>query len=365
MIWNYVLALLMAATLSDQQQPLTAHEWGTFTSIAGKNGHAVEWLPFGGPSDLPCFVDRGPIPKVNLPATVRMETPVIYFYGPRETTVSVRVQFRQGLLTEWFPRASSQMPGNTLAWSTVKINPEAGEAFPVEKAPSHYYAARNTDAVPLEVGSQKERFLFYRGLGNVSLPIAAVNTEDRRVRVRNTGKDAIRGVILFENRNGKVGFRVQSVVDDEVVLETPFLTNDPGLLARQLEEILVGEGLYPKEARAMIETWRDSWFEHGVRLFYIVPRALVDSILPLEIQPVPARIARVFVGRMEIITPVTEREIRNAIANHDRATLEQYGRFLEPISRQLGISSNQASWQYPISVAASNSPAKQCSTPPR
>ena len=346
-----VLALLTATILIaaktpsklDQPQALTAHEWGTFTSIAGKNGQAAEWLPYGGPSDLPCFVDRfkSPTAKVNLSATVRMETPVIYFYSPRATTLSVRVHFRQGLITEWFPQAqaSNEVPANTLFWSNVKINPDAVADFPVETAPSHYYAARNTDAAPLEVGSQKERFLFYRGIGHTSLPIAATITKDGRVRVRNTGNDEIRGIILFENRRGRIGFRVQSDLRGEVTLETPSLTSDLASLARQLEDILVKEGLYPKEARAMVETWRDSWFEHGARLFYIVPQRAIDSILPLEIQPVPAQTARVFVGRMEIITPVTEREIRDAIANHDRATLEQYGRFLEPISSQLRVSS--------------------------
>ena len=38
--------------------PFTVHEWGTFTSIAGEDGMAVEWRPQAGPDDLPCFVDR-------------------------------------------------------------------------------------------------------------------------------------------------------------------------------------------------------------------------------------------------------------------------------------------------------------------
>ena len=33
---------------------LTVHEWGTFTSVAGAGGRAIEWLPLGGPTDLPC-----------------------------------------------------------------------------------------------------------------------------------------------------------------------------------------------------------------------------------------------------------------------------------------------------------------------
>ncbi len=35
---------------------LTAHEWGTFTSIAGMDGSAVEWSPLSESTDLPAFV---------------------------------------------------------------------------------------------------------------------------------------------------------------------------------------------------------------------------------------------------------------------------------------------------------------------
>ena len=89
----------------------------------------------------------------------------------------------------------------------------------------------------------------------------------------------------------------------------------------------------------MIETWRDSWFEEGTRLFYIVPPRDIDSILPLDIQPAPAQVARVFVGRMEIITPAIQEEIQQAVAKNDRATLEKYGRFLEPIAKRTGLRS--------------------------
>ena len=59
---------------------LVAHEWGTFTSIAGADGAAVEWLPQAGPAELPCFVYRmRMLPKGFLTGTIRMETPVILF----------------------------------------------------------------------------------------------------------------------------------------------------------------------------------------------------------------------------------------------------------------------------------------------
>ena len=82
----------------------------------------------------------------------------------------------------------------------------------------------------------------------------------------------------------------------------------------------------------MVATWSDSWFEEGARLLYIAPRAAVDAIVPLSINPAPTDLTRVFVGRMELVTPVTLREVRLALATNDRVMLQKYGRFLQPIS---------------------------------
>src|SRR5437868_6526667 len=89
-------AALAAAQAPPKFAPFTVHEWGTFTSIAGDDGRAVSWLPQGGASDLPCFVERSPWNvKGSLSGTVRMETPVLYFYAPASVQVSVDVGFRQ------------------------------------------------------------------------------------------------------------------------------------------------------------------------------------------------------------------------------------------------------------------------------
>ena len=85
----------------------------------------------------------------------------------------------------------------------------------------------------------------------------------------------------------------------------------------------------------MVETWRDSWFEEGTRLFYIAPRQAIDAILPLEITPRPDQTTRVFVGRVELVTSTAEREVEAAIARNDRQTLSRHGRFLQPIADRL------------------------------
>jgi len=81
----------------------------------------------------------------------------------------------------------------------------------------------------------------------------------------------------------------------------------------------------------MLETWRNSWFEEGSRLLYIVPDGFVNAVLPLSIRPAPVQTVRVFVGRLELVTAATERAVERALATNDGVTLVKYGRFLEPI----------------------------------
>jgi hypothetical protein len=95
--------------------------------------------------------------------------------------------------------------------------------------------------------------------------------------------------------------------------------------------MLVSQGLFPDEAHAMLETWKDSWFEEGSRVIYILPRQFVDSVLPLTITPAPEQLTRIFVGRLELVTPATQQAVESAFATNDRATLAKYNRFLEPI----------------------------------
>ncbi len=60
-------------------------------------------------NDLPYFVNSpmsrlvNPFGKDEVVAQQRMETPVIYFYTDKPRTVNVRVDFPQGMLSEWYP----------------------------------------------------------------------------------------------------------------------------------------------------------------------------------------------------------------------------------------------------------------------
>jgi hypothetical protein len=334
---------------------LIVHEWGTFTSVAGSDGEAVEWLPLTGSDDLPSFVEHLATVryKLGLPGTVRMETPVIYFYSPREESVSVNVRFRQGFITEWYPRAShvepsrpmwvgrvSRAPDNgSIAWDAVTLSPSLRPDFPEAARSDHYFAARQTTATPLRVrtsaGEQQEKFLFYRGVAGFASPIRTTIESSGRVHIENHAQGIVPATILFERRGQNVGYQIGDSLLDGRDLSRPELTGSVDALAPELEGILVSLGLYQNEAHAMLETWRDSWFQEGSRLLYIVPRSFVDSVLPLSIRPEPQQITRVFVGRIELMSPETKTAIRQAVMTYDAPTLTKYGRFLEPFLNEL------------------------------
>jgi hypothetical protein len=364
------LICVLAGSLAAQSRPvdsgLTAHEWGTFTSIAGNNGQAVEWLPLTGSTDLPSFVEhfRHAAFKVGLSGTIRMETPVLYFYSTHDVTLSVHVNFAKGLITEWYPHANApavETPyydsglydgktKGTISWDSVNLEPGRGANFPRDTVDNdnHYYAARETSATPLRVrtagGDQHEKFLFYRGVSAFPVPVSACFTADGKVVVRNRLKQEIPSIILFERRGDKVGYRISDALQSEAAVEPPELTATVESLYGDLEEILVTRGLYRDEAHAMLETWRNTWFEEGSRLFYILPAEFVDGILPLTITPRPAQTVRVFVGRLELVSPATQKAVAAALASKDQTTLAKYGRFLGTIL-QIIEEKNSASTQ--------------------
>ncbi len=357
-------AFLMAPDIhSAQTSDFTIHEWGTFTSVAGENGSAIDWDTLGCKNDLPRFVNdygyRGF--KWRLQGTVRMETPVMYFYSSQDLDAHVKVAFPKGLITEWYPQAEyqvfqksrvdgsmQQLAANlngidtslrsltgAIEWNNIKVQPGAAPDLPVESGPSRYYAARETDAAPITVNGQSEKFLFYRGVGRFPVPLSARVSGDGKILVENRGHDPLPSLILFENRNGQIGYRTAGPIEDALTFDAPPLDGSLPQLLQDLETTLIAQGLFPKEAHAMVETWRDSWFEEGSRLIYILPSPAVDAILPLHVDPAPSQTVRVFVGRIELITPQTERSVESAIAQSNWSALAPYSRFLEPILNRI------------------------------
>jgi hypothetical protein len=118
------------------------------------------------------------------------------------------------------------------------------------------------------------------------------------------------------------------------------------VLSREMEGTLKKGGLYDREATAMVNTWRDSWFEEpGLRVLYVLPRPWTDETLPIDLAPAPRELVRVMVGRAEVITPAVESVVREQIVRFSDSDAEvkaqivaafqglQLGRFAEPAIR--------------------------------
>ena len=367
-------------------EPFEVHEWGTFTSMQGANGTSLDGLQHESEA-LPSFVHSSisetPSPfraygdtSLGVPVhhcTGKMEPPVMYFYAPSSRHVDVHVDFAGGMMTEWYPSARvtptldprdaldlAKIERSSLDWS-IELTPyePTPTRFPLVSSDDPWTFAREVHAATVTTSGTKaepgesERYVFYRGLGRLDLPIDVVVATDSLVVVRNRG-DATIGKAFVLDVHGDKGRYVR--IDDLgaqstrplSMTETKMRPKDEVVAALQQEmtAALVAEGLYQDEARAMIRTWSRTWFSaEGTRVIYLEPRGLTDRVLPLTITPAPDRLVRVLVGRHEFLTQEAEQEIEGALrdrlspnASIRDAAMERLatrGRFLEPSVRRL------------------------------
>ncbi|HIK93192.1 MAG TPA: hypothetical protein EYG03_14610 [Planctomycetes bacterium] len=193
----------------------------------------------------------------------------------------------------------------------------------------HYGYARDTDSAIVHIhnkadksrprmpsGNFFEKFLFYRGMGNFKLPLHLTSFGDDVFQLTNSGSDPVQSLFLVSVNNGQIRYQSFDAVaaGSSIKLIQTSQTSTVAALNETVAASLIAEGLYEKEARAMVRTWRDSWFEEeGTRLFYIVPSAVTEALLPLTVEPQPDETVRVLVGRMEIMSPEQEATIEQLV----------------------------------------------------
>lgn len=362
-----------------------AHEWGTFTGFAGSDGVHLPFETTVG-SDLPGFVinrqrqaTRSGVEMSltfqlskggGIAALQRMETPVIYFYSDQPREVAVKVDFPKGLLTEFYPPVRAMMPpwghgprefgtngtradGGSLDWGTVQIIPQPPGQQPTTVPPVpadagaalHYVYARETDSAIVRYSDRPgevhdEKFLFYRGLGNFTLPVKLTASAGGKFQLHNSGKQPILFALLLRNDAGRASFAVYRNVAGVREMTLPSETVDLSKVGEAITAGLIAEGLYEKEARSMVKTWSSSWLaEEGTRVLYTVPSAVTDELLPLRMSPMPDEVVRVLVGRIDVMTPEQEARIGNMLAASqkveklpadDAKFLHHFGRFRRP-----------------------------------
>lgn len=383
-----------AASLVAQQQPQTepppadyvVHEWGTFTSMVGQAGIALEGL-HREEEALPKFVhdlqrvaEHG-VTDSKLPAsrvTQKMETPVIYFYSEAPLRVRVDVWFQQGLMTQFYPLPTSVYPrlaaagrqridlgkidGSQLRWD-IDVLPHEGPApagIPAVANDDPWQFARETRAafvrtVP-EPGSpakpEAEHYLFYRGLGRYQPAVAVADARDDGASFTNNLKHELPFCAVLElgDRGGRFALGPALPAGGKHRFALGAWQADRERVGRQLGahvlRALVHSGLFEDEARAMVATWSRSWFQKdGARVLYLLPRSEVDTVLPLQLTPRPKALVRTLVGRLEFITEEAQAELEQAlrdamapepaIAAAGNARLLRLDRFLEPHLRNI------------------------------
>ncbi len=118
------------------------------------------------------------------------------------------------------------------------------------------------------------------------------------------------------------------------------------VIADDLAARLKESGLYAKEARAMVNTWKTSYFQNdGIRVLFVLPQSWTDAFIPMRIVPKPRELVRVMVGRLELLSPEREQRAEDAVrdlASADPvrrreafAFLRDQGRYVEPIVRRV------------------------------
>jgi hypothetical protein len=312
----------------------SVHEWGTFTTVHAPDGDLLTGLETEEerlPNFVQCHAGFAPAnkgwsrPVSNV--TVKMETPVLYVYSPAPFRLRAEVDFIGGSISQWFPprvagevlppaeRGSRPAPVDfaagfrgSIIWD-VEVEAPGTPFVPdlpdweTPQWPRARVKGANTLRGP---GETREGFLFYRGIGNFELPLRVSFSKDGSLRLENQGKERIPFVWIYDHRSHAGGrYLWEGPLAPGATQEIAVVKADPpDDRSGELREPLVRAGLSGDEADALLATWRESYFEQeGLRVFWLVPRAFTDRVLPLRLRPEPAQLERVLVGRSEVITP--------------------------------------------------------------
>ena len=362
-------------------ESLVVHEWGTFTALHAEDGspiagvnsddepvpdfvHRVDRLSILGGEQEPWQRAKG-VPGCHPDVTMRLETPVLYVYPPGDAKqpikLDVRVRFLGGWLTEFYPDAAVEAPGlrskssmvggitpetvGELHWKGLRIG---GEGTPPETDAPVWLAPRLPRSALVTNGAgESESYLFYRGVGKVEAPLRVRREGENTLSVVANlpadleGEHRVPWMGLVDIRDdGSTAYRFLGEAElmdaRSVLLKTParfeewdYSVENRDRLRAEMHAALVGDGLFEDEARAMLDTWEASYFRSvGMRLFFIVPPAWTDHVLPLELARA-ADVDRVMVGRIEIVTS-GQRELLGKIAAGPPAdfhAFENLGRF--------------------------------------
>lgn len=273
---------------------IVAHEWGVWVVENGRVEHldelAAELPPFvfrsGGagpyvpPPVRPPVPHPGPIP----PHDVVARKPVLFLYSDAPVNVRVEVGFTGGEPWLFFPSAARSASG--LVWDG-QLAPTTNAAYAAPPRGHFWNDLRAVGATPF-VGAdgRAERFLFYDGPVAFERPFA-VGMQSGGAAVTPLSTET--NIFLADG-----GRYIESEIDPSMRHTHVVSEGDMSAFRARLETALERRGLSPKEARSLLDTWRDDLFtDLRRRAVSFVARDAYDRMLPLTITPAPAEIVRV------------------------------------------------------------------------
>jgi hypothetical protein len=370
-----ICAATLCAAQSNRSSDLVVHEWGTFLAMSGSDGVILDGM-YHEEHALPSFVHSRSKDQLKLRSVItKGETPVIYFYSRTQERATVSVKFPSGIWTQWYPQASLVGPAFAQAGSpqrlhnghiewNVRIEPVSGPTralLQAEKGALWNYA-REVDSsfVHCEDGTREskpqdwERFLFYRGLGQAPLPLELNYADGGTLTCSASLPEGVRDVFIIRVENGKGAYKrfpdlsggdsLKGIIP--AMSQALPMAEFTSKISDDLASRLAANGLYDKEARAMVNTWKTSYFRSdGVRALFVLPQKWTDQFIPLTIDPAPKEMVRVMVGRVELLTPERERRASEAVKNLASsdavsrekafAYLQAQGRYVEPVVKRV------------------------------
>jgi len=171
-----------------------------------------------------------------------------------------------------------------------------------------------------------KNIFFYRGLGLWDGPLF-VKTNSTHMTIENSLNTPIDACWILVRRGDRGFIRRIPVIaqKDNVVtsllgisdftgfhtMEHMSVDNYISAASVNLEIELSKSGLFDLESRAMVNTWEKSYFHStGVRVLYVAPKQYPDDLLPWSIKPIPNKVERVLVGRVEVLLMSEEETLR-------------------------------------------------------
>jgi hypothetical protein len=319
---------LSTAPLSSAAQGLVAHVWGTFATLHGQYGENVSGLYLK--ESWPEFFSRyirffpggenryGQSSPALQGASVIMESPVICLYSKKRRDFVVNAGFGSGMTLPEYQAPDGvnddifrPFPG-WIQWDTRVTPPgtEGALSLPQELQTTTSRSLRGSDTDRADAAySESEKFLFYRGVGNFTVPLGASFNNFGELVVTNRCAEAIPYVFVYNSKDGESGeiwWTGRLGACEVRNITAPTTERDPSLLTGKLTEFedeIVAAGLFRKEAEALLATWYKSYFgTPGLRLLWIVPKGFTNTILPVSFTPAPDGLQRVLIGRSEIPT---------------------------------------------------------------